>query len=67
MYATENFTPTNKGTKIVFGTTSNGTMLPTEKMVINHNGDIGIGTSGPATKLDVNGDVRVGNASYTYL
>ncbi len=31
----------------------------TEKMRINSNGNVGIGTSSPAAKLDVNGDVRI--------
>jgi hypothetical protein len=32
----------------------------TEKMTIEDNGDVGIGTNNPDAKLDVNGDVRVG-------
>ncbi len=43
--------------RIVFSTTDDGATLPTERMRINSLGNIGIGTSTPATKLDVNGTI----------
>ncbi|MGH8005034.1 MAG: tail fiber domain-containing protein, partial [Limisphaerales bacterium] len=42
---------------ITFGTNGNFT-----RMVIESNGDVGIGTTAPTTKLQVVGDIRVGTA-----
>jgi hypothetical protein len=53
--ATENWRPTGRGTKIRFLTTLNGTPDPVERMVINHDGNVGIGTVAPGTKLEVSG------------
>lgn len=58
MAATENFDATHKGTNIVFSTTDNGNVLPTDKMIIDHNGRVGIGTNSPGTKLEVNGNIK---------
>ncbi len=50
---------------IVFSTRPNTTnVAPTERMRIKSDGNIGIGTTNPNYKLDVNGDVYVGNNSY---
>ena len=38
---------------------------PTERMRITSGGDVGIGTSSPGAKLDVNGDVRIGSQLLT--
>jgi hypothetical protein len=49
------------GTRIVFSTTQIGELInPTEQMVIDHDGLVGIGVTDPARKLDVNGNIRVG-------
>ena len=49
------------GTRIVFSTTLIGEPLTqTEQMVIDHDGQVAIGHTNPARKLDVNGNVRVG-------
>lgn len=45
--ATENWTDTAQGTKFTFRTTANGTTTTTEKMVIDHNGNVGIGVTSP--------------------
>ncbi|HET7117790.1 MAG TPA: hypothetical protein VFI29_14950 [Hanamia sp.] len=59
---------------LVFGATDNyGTnissdnVLPTERMRILANGNVGIGTSSPLTKLDVRGNVNIGNTKIISL
>jgi hypothetical protein len=55
---TENFSFTNKGTCIRFRTTSNGSNIETERVVIQQDGSVGIGTPSPLQKFDVNGNIR---------
>jgi len=50
------FTPTAAGGSTTIGTTPS--------MVINEGGSVGIGTTSPAYKLDVNGPLRVNDAIY---
>lgn len=61
----ENWSSTANGTDIKFFTTQPTTTAATEKMIINGNGNVGIGTSAPTSKLTVNGDyaVKVKNIS----
>jgi hypothetical protein len=55
----ENWTSTANGTDIKFFTTQPTTTTATEKMIINGNGNVGIGTSAPTSKLTINGDYAV--------
>jgi hypothetical protein len=62
-YTTEAWSSaSNNGTAISFNTTSNGGNLATERMRINQNGNIGIGTPLPSEALEVIGNVKA--ASY---
>lgn len=77
MNAEENFTPTARGTNIVFNTRSLGTTAASEKVRITANGNVGIGTTAPAVPFQVNsslqstsnfstwtlGQAQIGNAS----
>ncbi len=51
--ASQNWTSSNNGTRIKFLTTPNGSTNLTERMVINPNGNIGIGLSSPSHKLEL--------------
>jgi hypothetical protein len=57
--ATQNWTASANGTKMRFFTTPNGSITSSERMVIENNGDVGIGTASPQAKLDVDGDIRI--------
>ena len=47
--ASENWSSTARGSSIDFHTTENGTTTRTLKMRLDHNGNVGIGTSAPTT------------------
>jgi hypothetical protein len=63
--ATENFGSTNNGTKLSFQTAENSFGPATERLVIDHNGNVGIGSSAPSERLQVDGNIALGNTSLT--
>ena len=56
--ATENWIDTALGTAIRFHTTANGSTNTVEQMRINHNGNVGIGTTSPGSLLTVAGTIE---------
>jgi hypothetical protein len=52
-YASELWSDTAHGSVFAVDTTLNGTVAPAERMRIDHNGNVGIGTTGPSGKLHV--------------
>jgi hypothetical protein len=58
IYAAENFTGTAQGTYLSFVNSANGTATAqVERMRIDQNGNVGIGTTSPASKLTVKGHI----------
>ena len=52
--------------RITFATTTDGTKLLTDRMVIDDNGNVGIGTlTGLTEKLQVNGTIKATNINFT--
>jgi len=45
--------------RLVFSTTADGASSPTERMRITNSGNVGIGKTAPAYKVDVTGDVNI--------
>jgi hypothetical protein len=58
--STQNWTATATGAAMDFYTTPNNTTVPLQRVVITHDGQVGIGRSSVTQALDVNGDVRIG-------
>ena len=54
----ENWNSTNKGSNMIFSTTPNASTTITERMRITQGGNVGIGTTTPSQKLEVNGVIN---------
>ena len=52
------------GTKMYFATTNSYADGPKIGMILDSNGNVGIGTTSPSEKLEVNGNVRISNSLY---
>jgi hypothetical protein len=61
--ATENWTPTSRGSAMIFQTVTPGTSVSQERLRIDGYGDVGIGTQDPTMDLEVNGGVRLNTAN----
>ncbi len=59
--AAETWTDTAQGTFLQFNTTEVGTTSRAERARIDSSGNVGIGTSSPANKLHVSGNVTIAN------
>lgn len=64
IYATQNQTPTKHGAKIAFETVANDTTTLVERMVIQHDGKVGIGTTDPLDIFHVHNGV---NPAHVYF
>ncbi|MFM2134417.1 MAG: hypothetical protein RL156_1698 [Bacteroidota bacterium] len=62
--ASQNWTGTANGTDIAFFTTPTNTTSVSEKLRIKADGNVGIGTSSPSSKLDVVGSICSNTTTY---
>jgi len=60
LVASENWSATSTGAQMLFYTTANASTARLEKMRLTGAGFLGLGTSTPADRLQVFGDIRVG-------
>lgn len=57
--ATENWSASAHGTSLNFGTIANGTTTLVDRMIINQNGNVGIGTTSPNQQLEITAAMRM--------
>lgn len=62
-YASESWTSTSTPTYLNFTTTPSGSTGQVQRMRITSAGDIGIGTSSPTQKLEINGGMRLNTST----
>lgn len=62
--ATQNWTPTAQGARILFSTSEDDTGFSATRMTILGNGNVGINTTAPSQRLHVNGNARIGSCTY---
>lgn len=65
--ASEDFTPGANGSYLRFMTTPNGMIYGSERMRIGQNGDVGINTTNPGSRLDVNGTISISGSNSNEL
>ena len=59
IHATENYDDANQGSNMTFLTTSKGSITKQTRMKIGSSGKVGIGTTDPQSKLQVNGYIQL--------
>lgn len=64
MYASENWNATSNGTFMTFLTTPSTSLTKTERLRIDQNGNVGIGTTTPTNTLAVHGTSYVSGTSF---
>ena len=65
MGASENWTSIATGSNMNFFTTPNGTTTPVSRVFIGNAGQVGIGTSNPNARLDIDGDIIIRKQTFS--
>ncbi|MBI4422215.1 MAG: hypothetical protein HY554_00715, partial [Elusimicrobia bacterium] len=63
LHTTETWGVSQRGSNLSFWTVANGTTSQNERMRVEHNGNVGIGTTSPQQALEVNGGARLNTAA----
>ncbi len=64
---TQTWSTSGHGSYLIFKTIANNSTAESERMKIDHNGNVGIGTSSPGSILDVKGTIRLSGSSSGYI